>query len=96
MRITVRALRRDGAAANAAAGQEKLHCFVNSWPRSCTKKPSAAQETIGWIARIANDLEHPCSVRINTNAGDVNDARLHSITKRTTCLTVPKYQGLQR
>ena len=75
MRITVRALRRDGDAADAAAGQEEFPLLREQRVAIVNQEPSAAQETIGWIAKIANDLEHPCFVRINTDASDVNDAR---------------------
>ena len=76
MRITVGALCRDGHAANAAAGKEELPLLREQRIAIVHQEPRAPEKAIGWITKVANDLDHPCFIGINTNASNVNDARL--------------------
>ena len=74
--VTVRALLWDGDAGDAAAGKEQLPVLGEQRIAVVHQEPRAAEKTICWIAKVAKNLNHPCFIGINTNASDVNDARL--------------------
>ena len=73
--IAVRALRRDGDTRDPTAGKEQLPLLREQRITIVHQELRAPKKSFVGIHKIAEDLEHPCFVRIDPNATDVDDTR---------------------
>ena len=74
VRVAIRALCWNGNAAHAAAGEEEFPLLREQGIAVVHQELRAAEETVGGITKVANDLKYPGFVRINTNPSHMNDA----------------------